>query len=150
KDWASEGFLSEAQHLAMKPDVACGLRRTNVFLRVVFFLFTLISGAAAVGLFEAIFSLRNSPGAGICLIVFAALCYLGVETAVQKLLYRHGVEEALAVLSGIFLCGGLELTFFFGTPSSGMRSIVPGCGALASFLIYRRFGFQYAFLSAMI
>ena len=150
-DWTSEGFLSDAQHLTMQQDVPCGLRRTNVFLRLVFFLFTLISAVAAVGLYFAVFRPGESQGAGVSLLIFAALSYWGAEAAVsQKRLYRHGVEEALAVLSVIFLCVGLELIFFARIYQSRAEFIVPGCGAVASLLIYRRFGYQYAFLAAMI
>jgi hypothetical protein len=145
QDWTSEGLLSESQHLTMKQDVECGLRRTNFFLRFVFFLFTLISVSAAVGLFLAVN--RSSQFTGVFLLLAAALCYWGAEAAVSwKRLYRHGVEEALAVLSILFLSFGLEMTLF----SPGRFSFVPACGALASFLIWRRFGFQYAFLAALI
>jgi hypothetical protein len=151
KDWTSEGFLSEAQHLTMKQDLPCGLRRTNVFLRFVFFLFTLISAGAAVGLFVVALSPRNSGDSGFVLLIMAALCYWGAEIAVRREhLYRHGFEEALAVLSVFFLCLGVQLAFFGGTRQSGADAFVPICGAAASLLIYRRFGFQYGFLSAMI
>ena len=149
-DWTSEGLLSESQHLTMKQDVECGLRRTNIFLRFVFFLFTLLSVSAAVGLF--LFGVGNNAQAtGVFLLLAAALCYWGAEAAVAwKRLYRHGIEEALAVLSVFFLCVGLELAFFGRAGSSGPSSLVPACGALASFLIWRRFGFQYFFLAALI
>jgi hypothetical protein len=151
KDWTSEGLLSESQHLAMKQDVECGLRRTNFFLRLVFFLFTLISVSAAVGLFLVGVG-NNTQATGVFLLLSAALCYWGAEAAVaSKRFYRHGVEEALAVLSVLFLCVGLELVFFGSrTLSSWTESFVPACGAATSFLIWRRFGFQYFFLAALI
>ena len=150
QDWTSEGLLSESQHLTMKQDVECTLRRTNFFLRIVFFLFTLLSVSAAVGLFFA-GVVNNTQATGAILLLATALCYWGAEAAVSwKRFYRHGFEEALAVLSVIFLCIGLELTFFGRGLMSGTHSLVPACGALASFLIWRRFGFQYAFLATLI
>ena len=44
----------------MEPETACDLRRTNIFLRLVLFLFTLIIVGAAAGLFFVIFLTRSS------------------------------------------------------------------------------------------
>ena len=122
-DWTGEGLLSESQHLTMKQDVECGLRRTNFFLRFVFFLFTFISVSAAIGLFFAS-NPNNWQIRGVILLVAGALCYWGAEAAVAwKRFYRHGVEEALAVLSILFLCFGLELTFFSRIRSSGQKLV---------------------------
>jgi hypothetical protein len=149
KDWTSEGFLSETQHQAMGRDIECGLRRTNGFLRAVLFLFTLISAAAGTALFFAASHLGlGKTGQGILFLLFAAICYAGSEFAVYAgHLYRHGIEEALAVLSIAFLCIGLQSLLYspYAPGESGMTYLVPGAGAVASFLIYRRFGFQYCF-----
>jgi hypothetical protein len=42
KDWAGEGFLTAAQYQRMEQETVCELHRTNIFLRLVLFLFTLI------------------------------------------------------------------------------------------------------------
>jgi hypothetical protein len=150
KDWASEGFISQAQYSVMQQDVPCRLRRTNVFLRLVFFLFTLIVGGAAVGLFFAVFSLRDSSTSGIFLVFFGAMSWVLVELLVRdKHLYRHGTEEALAVLSVALLCIGLVLILDRSILQSHNNSLVIVCGALASFLVYRRLGLLYTFIAAM-
>jgi hypothetical protein len=58
KDWAGEGFLTAEQYQRMEQETVCDFRRTNIFLRLVLFLFTLIIVGAAVGLFFVIFRLR--------------------------------------------------------------------------------------------
>src|SRR5208282_626661 len=69
-------------------------------------------------------------------------------------LYRYGIEEALAACSVGFLCVGMQFTLFGGRPYSPkpdvMEFLVPAAGAIASLWIWRRFGFAYAFLAAMI
>src|ERR1700693_5518883 len=116
KDWAGEGFLIEAQYQLMEQETVCELRRTNIFLRLVLFLFTLIIVGAAVALFFVLFL----PGTGmqtggIFLLFFAAASYLSAELAVsQARLYRYGIEEALAACSVGFLCAGIEGAFFRG------------------------------------
>ncbi len=111
KDWVNLGFLEESQRQAMQQDIPCDLRRTNVFLRAVLFIFTLISAAAACGLFFVVFSPHSDSSAtGLLLVLFAAGCYAGAEFAVSQYhFYRYGIEEGLAVLTVGFLCVGLQI-----------------------------------------
>lgn len=156
KEWAREGFLTEAQYQRMEQETVCDLRRTNIFLRLVLFLFTLIIVGAAVGLFFVVFLSRPSAQtSGVCLLIFGAISYGAAEFAVsQARLYRYGIEEALAVCSVGFLCAGMQLACFSGshyspTPDAA-EFLVPAAGAIVSLWIWRRFGLPYAFLAAMI
>jgi len=155
KDWTGEGFLTEAQYQRMEQETVCDLRRTNIFLRLVMFLFTLIIMAAAVGLFFAVFfSHSGEQTVGIILLIFAALSYAAAEIAVsQAQLYRYGIEEALAACSVGFLCVGMQTAFFSGhpySPADGTAFLVPAAGAIVSLWIWHRFGLPYASLGAMI
>jgi hypothetical protein len=157
RDWASEGFLTAAQYQRLEQETLCDLRTTNIFLRLVLFLFTLIIVGAAAALFFVVFR-SAQPSAqtiGVFLLIFAAIAYTAAEFAVsQARLYRYGIEEALTVCSVGFLCVGIELAFFSGGPYStkpdGTEFLVPAAGAIASLWIWRRFGLPYAFLAAMI
>jgi hypothetical protein len=151
KEWAGDGFLTEVQYQRMEQDTVCELRRTNIFLRIVLFLFTLIIVGAATGLFFEVF-LPHPPAqtVGIFLLIFAAASYAGAELAVsQARLYRYGIEEALAACSVCFFCVGLQLALF-GDRSSSPASYVLAAGAIVSLWIWHRFGLAYAFLAAMI
>jgi hypothetical protein len=157
KDWRGEGLLTAEQYQRMEQETVCELRRTNIFLRVVLFLFTLIIVHATVGLFFAVFFSHNSgeQTIGIFLLIFAALSYAAAEIAVsQARLYRYGIEEALAACSVAFLCVGMQFAFFSGLFSSpapgGTRFLVPAAGAIVSLWIWHRFGLPYASLAAMI
>jgi membrane protein YdbS with pleckstrin-like domain len=151
KDWAGEGFLTEAQRHPMEQETVCELRRTNIFLRLVLFLFTLIIAGAAVALFFVVFLPHSERQAtGILLLFFAAISYGAAELAVsQARLYRYGIEEALAACSVGFLCAGMSAAFFSGPPD-GTEFLIPAAGAIASLWIWNRFGLFYAFLAAMI
>jgi hypothetical protein len=146
-DWAGEGFLSEAQYLRMEQETVCEFRRTNIFLRLVLFLFTLIVVGAAVALFFVVFLSRaERQTTGVVLLIFAALSYAAAEFAVSRArLYRYGIEEALAVCSVAFLCVGTG-AFFTGRT----EFLVPAAGAIVSLWVWHRFGFPYAFFAAMI
>ena len=152
--WTGDGSLSKEQYQRLEQDTVSDLRITNIFLRLVLFLFTMIGVAAAVALFFTIFLSRPSqPTIGIFLLIFAAVSYTAAEVAVtQARLYRYGIEEALAVCSVAFLCVGLDLFFFSGTPHSSreIQFVVPAVGAIASLWIWYRFNLWYAFPAAMI
>jgi hypothetical protein len=156
KDWAGEGFLTSAQYQHMEQESVCDLRRTNIFLRLVLFLFTLIIVGAAVALFFEVFlPQRSAQSTGVFLLIFAALSYAAAEFAITKArLYRYGIEEALAACSVGFLYAGIQLLFFSGRTYSlapnGMEFLVPAAGASVSLWIWHRFGFRYAPLAAMI
>ena len=156
KDWAGEGFLTEAQYQRMEQETVCELRRTNIFLRLVLFLFTLIIVGAVVALLLVNFP--SQPGmqpTGILLLIFAVISYAAAEVAVsQARLYRYGIEEALAACSVGLLCAGMQFAFFenraYLRAPHGMEFLVPAAGVIASLWIWHRFGLPYASLAAMI
>src|SRR5579862_2950920 len=150
QDWRSEGLITQEQHGRMEQETQCELRRTNIFLRLVLFFFTVIIAGAAAGLFLQLGGPQDHA-VGILLLLFAALCYAAAEIAVRTYrLYRYGIEEALAVCSVAFLCVGLEAAFFNGIFGSTVKSeyLVPTAGAIVSLWIWHRFGLVYAPLAA--
>ena len=152
KQWAGDGDLGNEQCQRLEQDTVSDLRTTNIFLRLVLFFFTIIAVAAAVGLFFVMFLSRPSQQTtGIFLLIFAAVSYTATEVAVAHFrLYRHGIEEALAVCSVALLCAGVGIGFFSDTSSHGIQLVVPAVGAIASLWIWYRFNLWYAFPAAMI
>jgi hypothetical protein len=156
KDWAGEGFLTAEQYKQMEQETVCELRRTNIFLRIVLFLFTLIIVSAALGLFFVVFLQHaDIQSTGVFLLIAGAGSYAVAELAVsQARLYRYGIEEALAACSIGFLCTGMFAAFFSVEPFSSQANraefLVPAAGVILSLWIWHRFGLSYIFLSAMI
>jgi len=155
RDWVGEGFVTKEQYQLLDKETVSELRTTNIFLRLVLFLFTLISVGAAFGLFFVVFLSRASDQTvGVFLVIFAGACYAAAEIAVsQARLYRYGIEEALAVCSVVFLCVGMQSAFFtrvYSPRPDAAQFLVPAAGAVFSLWIWRRFGRSYAFLAAMI
>ena len=153
-DWAGEGFLTQAQYKLLKQETVSELRTTNIFLRLVLFLFTLISVGAATALFFVVFlSHPSDPTYGVVFLLVAAVCYAAAEAAAsQARLYRYGIEEALAVCSVGFLCVGMQFALFshYSPNPDAAQSLVPAAGAVFSLWMWRRFGLSYAFLAAII
>ena len=76
KDWTGEGLLTQSQYQRLEQETVSNLRCTNIFLRLVLFLFTLIIVAAATALFFLIFDLKlQGPGFGLVLLPFATVSY---------------------------------------------------------------------------
>jgi len=146
KDWAGEGFLTASQYKSMEQDTVCDLRRTNIFLRLVLFLFTLIIVGAAAGLFFVVLHL-SEQAFGVFLLLAAGGAYAAAELVVsQARLYRYGIEEALLACSVGFLCVGIGNALLGGRALSSAVA----AGAILSLWIWHRFGLAYAFLAAMI
>ena len=152
-EWQAEGFLSDAQYEQLEQETVNELRTTNLFLRLVLFLFTIVCVGAAAGLFFLIFLHGASDqAAGVLLLIFAAVCYGAAEYAVSEFsFYHHGIEEALAVCSVGFLCAGLLASLGLSSGRSHYAEfLVSSVGAVFSLWIWHRFGLWYAFLAAMI
>jgi hypothetical protein len=155
-DWAGEGYLTQEQYQRLKQDTVSKLRTTNIFLRIILFLFTLISACAAAALFRDVFLPQSSEQtSGIFLLFCAAVSYAAAELAVSYgRLYRHGIEEAFAFGSVGFLYAGMGAALFSGTAYSSrsyeFQSLIPAAAAVFSLWVWRRFGLWYAFLAATI
>jgi len=153
-EWRDEKLINEEQYERLENETVCELRTTNIFLRLVFFFFTVV-GVAAFGGLVAWSLLRDSsePTIGIFLLIYAAVCYAIAERAAsQANLYRYGIEEALAVCSVVLLCGGMGLALFSGRHLAPreLEFLVPAAGAVFSLWIWQRFGLWYALPAAMI
>ena len=142
----------------MEQEIAFDLRRTNIFMRLVLFFFTLIIVIAAVALFFATFHpYSESATAGAFLLFFGLMSYGAAELTVShSRLHRYGIEEGLVVCSVALLCLGLQVVFFGASSSlslskpNGAGFLVPAAGAAASLWIWRRFGLFYGWAAAMI
>ena len=154
KDWAGEGFLTGAQYQRMEQETACDLRRTNIFLRLVLFLFTLIIVGASVGLFFVVFLCdRREQTAGVFLLVFAAVSYVAAELAVSAgpALSLRDRGSAGRLLGRLSVRGSMgRFVSAVASYSAKPEIVVPAAGAIASLWIWHRFGLPYASLAAMI
>ena len=129
------------QYQRLEQETVSELRTTNGnFLRLVLFLFTLISVGAATALFFVVFVSRPSDQT---VGVFSSHRLLrGCRSRRFRCrLYRYGIEEALAVCWG-FLCGGMQLALFSSTLTRRSRMqptpLFPR-PAVFSLWIWRRF-----------
>jgi len=147
--WKRSGLITDDQLHAIHDDTEPQVRQTNLFFRVLFFIFTLLGAGALTGLFVWLAPLRNGGDVqrvAALLILFSVVFYLAAESIVRKRrLYRYGIEEGLAMTAMVLFCAGCALLLHEIHP--GFRSLTTMTAALfavAAFWIHLRFGFLYA------
>lgn len=152
-DWRKAGLLTPDEETDLRADVATDLRRAGLMLRLGLAAFTVIAGAAAVGLVFLVTDMRSEVAVSIAAALLGAVAFGAATGVVRRFrLYRYGVEEALA-LGAVALWGfsaGLLAAETFKANSGGdawffaMTAVAAGSAAA-----YRRFGFQYAAVGAL-
>ncbi len=153
KDWAGEGYLTEEQGQRLGQETVSELRTTNIFLRLVLFLFTLIIVAGTAALFLQAFA-AIGPNfwhflADLCRCVLRGRRGCCIPGPTLSLRDRGSARR----LFGWFSLRGDELAIFSGgyPPKPYLaHSVVPAVGVVSSLWIWHRFGLWYAFLAAMI
>lgn len=153
RDWAAAGLITSDQHATLAADLTTDLRHTGAMLRAGLRAFTVIAGGAAIGLVMLVTDLTSETAIAITTAVLGGAAMAAATWLVRRYrLYRHGVEEALAmgavVLFGV--SGAMLVGAVFGPNADGPAwSAAMGAAASASFFAYRRFGFQYALVGSM-
>lgn len=149
REWAGEGLISEAQRERLEEETPCELRTTNVFLRVVLFVFTALIVVAAFGLVAVVVKPSSGALSLLCVFLSVASYWCAEAVASEGKFYRHGVEEALAVCSVALLCAAAMLAMD-RTSWHEVEPLVCGVGALGSLWVWWRFGLAYCFAAAML
>jgi hypothetical protein len=151
RDWTRAGLLTPAQGAQLESELKVDLRRTGRMLRLGLAVFTVVAAAAAVG-FILLFADVDSDRLAAVLVLMAGVgCVVAADRLVERYrLYRHGVEEALAVSGVVF--GALGIGLLTSTFHLSWASVVVGAlavGAVGAFGVYLRFGLRYAAVGAI-
>ena len=146
RTWQRSGLITNDQLNAILGYTNPDVRQTNVFFRVIFFIFTYLCAGALLGLFMWITDIRKPVPVSSTLIIAGIISYFSAEYAVTKFrFYRHGIEEALALMAMLFFClgcGGLLSEYHLGNKQTIIAAAIL-CAVLA-YWISLRFGFLYA------
>ena len=155
RTWKRSGLITDDQLTAIVDDTNPDVRQTNIFFRVIFFIFTYLCATAMLGLFVWITGIRGSMAFSSTLIIAGVISYFLAEYVVTKYrFYRHGIEEALAVSSMFLLCTGIFIgitkLFLGGQWSAHQTIILCLLFTVNACWIYLRFGYLYAALISII
>jgi len=125
------------------------LKRTNFFFRAVLFVFTTMLVSASLWLITFVFDIDDKTTVGLLSIGGAIVCFAIADVLVSRYrLYRFGIEEALAMAAVVLLSGGTAVF----APNEFRDQVLVGLsiGAVSSLLVYFRFGYVYAAMTAML
>lgn len=152
RDWSKAGLLSEDQERTLGAGVATGYRRAGIVLRLGLAAFTALAGSAAIALVFVTTNMQSALAVSITAAVLGAAAFAVATALVRRfMLYRHGVEEALALAAvGLWGVSAGLLTSEQLTSSDGAAWFVAMAATAVAFTAaYRRFGFQYAAVGAL-
>ena len=152
KTWQNSGLISEGQLRLMEAETEPNVHQTNLFFRIIFFLFTLLCATAVTAFLIWLMKEPSDTAAMLILILFSIPFYLLAEYVIKKYsFYRYGIEEALVIASIVSLCIGCGLLldkYHLGHQFEAIA--ISLLFAVTSFWIYLRFGFLYSALISII
>ncbi|MRR16068.1 MAG: hypothetical protein EG826_06400 [Deltaproteobacteria bacterium] len=144
--WKRSGLISEDQFGSIKDAADPGLQQTNLFFRILFFVFTLLGAGAVVGLLIWLTGNRlGDKGIAALVLLFSLACFILAESIVKaRRLYRYGIEEAL--LMAAMVCFVISVSVLIGVRHWNHQVVATVCSlfAVIAGLIYLRFGYSYA------
>ena len=110
RDWMKSGLLRAEQYERIKPELQVDLRRTNLFLRLTLFAFSMLILQSVLGL-AAIFVGVTGQTAAALLSAVGGLFFFWLASYLVKRyrFYRFGIEEAAAVAAIGLLAGSAAL-----------------------------------------
>jgi hypothetical protein len=146
RTWARSGLITDAQLGIIESRTDPGLRQTNVFFRILFFLFASSCLQAVMGLFLSMVGFKGLASMSWAVLALGLASVGLAEYLVRvKSLYRYGIEETLALTGMALGCWGIVL--FVSLTKVEPRWLITTGALLASagaFWLYLRFGFLYA------
>lgn len=149
--WTRSGFLTEPQGASLTAWADPGLKRTGPFFRLLLFLFTALGVQSVCGMVLWAFGLGSGEGYKTAAVAFAVLAWAAAEREAGKGgLYRHGVEEALALMGAGWAAFAVHV-WVLGPLLNGDAEAVAFClvAAVAGLAVFLRFGALYgAFIAA--
>lgn len=158
RDWMKSGLLSAEQYERIKPELQVDLRRTNLFLRLTLFVFSMMILQSTIGLVLINLPIwETMPVAVGCAVAAVFFFWLAGYLVDRYRLYRFGVEEAAAVVAiGLMGAGAATGWSAIAGGNDGLLSdddfLAAGLVAAAAIAVavFSRFSYLYAALVAIV
>ncbi len=154
RGWTRAGLLEPAQGARLQGELKVDLLRTGRMLRAGLAIFTAFAVGAAVRLVFVLFDLDGEGTVFVVSAMGAAACIGAAQFLVRRFrVYRYGVEEMLAAtgVMQLALSASMLTGILLGPAHYTVRmQAALAAAAAGSFGLYRRFGFVYAAIVAML
>lgn len=149
--WQRSGLITDDQFRAVHDETDPQVHQTNLFFRILFFVFTLLCAGAVVGLFVWIMESKGENILASFVLFFSVAFFVMAEYIVkQRRFYRYGIEEAL-LMAGM-VCFVVSILIFIDNYHLNHRAVsIAACllFAVIACLIFFRFGYLYAALISL-
>jgi hypothetical protein len=145
EDWTTSGLLSPEQRERVVPGLTVELRRTNRFLRITLFVFGILIVGSLTGLSAITLDFRATAAAVFLFAAAGAFFALAQWIVTRYRVYHFGIEEAAAVASVYLMAFGAAIVL---ESFSMLRLLI--AATIGAFVVFRRFGFMYAGVAAVI
>ncbi len=110
RTWARSGLITDEQLGIIDSRTDPGLSQTNIFFRILFFVFTFICMQTVIGFYVWMVGVRNETSIAWAALAFGiAMVGLAEYLVGRKCFYRHGIEEALALAGMALACSGIVI-----------------------------------------
>lgn len=153
RTWQRSGLISEEQLQAIRKDADPHLHQTNLFFRILFFVFTLLCAGAVAGLL--VWMLEDKAGEktlATMVLFFSIACFILAQYIMNaRNLYRYGIEEALLMAGMVcFVISFLILLDDYYMYRRAISTVTCLLFSILACLIYLRFGYLYAALISAV
>lgn len=152
RTWFRSGLISEDQMQSILRETDPDLHQTNLFFRLLFFVFTLLCAGAVTGLFGWLMEKAGNKILAMVVLFFGIFYFILADHLVKvRRLYRYGIEEAL-LMAGM-VC--FVVSFLMGINDHHLNQKIIAIAvcllfSVISCLIYLRFGYLYAVLISLV
>ena len=155
RTWKRSGLIDDDQLREIVDHTDPNLRLTNLFFRMIFFIFACICASTLLGLFVWLTGMKGESAFAWTFIIAGMLFYVLAEYGVTEYrLYRHGIEEALAVSAMVLICSGLYIgvnnLFISGRFTPIHAIFLCLVFAISAGWIHLRFGYLYSAIISLI
>jgi len=149
REWVRSGLMDQERGSRLAEQLRTDLVRTNVFLRLILLLFTVVVLVAAVFIVFELTHIRDAHRTAFLYGISAVVSYALAELTInQYRLYRFGVEEAFALASIGFISAAV-FQMVWDAKETSIFATIMSIGAIGGLVLYGRFGFVYAGIAAI-
>lgn len=147
-DWAASDLITPQQKESLLTHTPIDIARINGFLRAVLFFFTCACYQSLTGFVYVLFSVGIGTSSAFIMGLLGIGAYVAAEKLAARRFYRHGIEEAFAVMAVGYTC--TSYLFFTRSGSASSSVILLSIGAALSFGLYLRFGYLYGVFFSIV
>ncbi|MEO5572686.1 MAG: hypothetical protein ABIT08_17130 [Bacteroidia bacterium] len=148
--WFRKKLIIPAQLNDIQQRFVCGYKKTNTFIRIGMFLFTLLLANSAFGLVLLFLSGIISEIYGIVLLIFSGITFFVLEQFIKGKKYFHnGIDDMMLYIALSYFIGGIGALTYQVTDSVNFNNVLFDCIIILPVLIFCATRYADSFVSLL-